>query len=59
MSQMFQTEVCSCGKLKQFNKLCKACGSIPDAQPDEFYRPERLAVAKALPEEDDIERARR
>jgi hypothetical protein len=60
MSQLLQTELCECGKLRQVRKPCKSCGSNPWVVvelPNEFYRP----VARIMPtqEEDDIERARR
>jgi hypothetical protein len=61
MSQMFQTEICECGKLRQARKLCKACGAKSDASAEEFYRPQRFAVAKSLPVvgEDEMEFLRR
>ena len=59
---MFQTEICQCGKLKQFGRECKTCGLTIHTQPQEYaegvYELPK-AVAKALVGEDDMERARR
>jgi hypothetical protein len=51
MSQMFQTELCECGKLKQVGRACKSCGFVgPEQLAEEL---EVVAVAKAAPVEDD------
>lgn len=58
---MYLTEICECGKLKQRNRSCKTCGFLSSADPAELAAAEELKipVAKALPAEDDMERARR
>lgn len=70
LSQMFQTELCQCTRIKQFGKVCKSCGfgapalaiavgGVTDHWALPLDAQDRVRKAVEVMVEDEMERARR